>query len=150
MDDVRTKEASALLDFLAGGELKPADVPSIRAMMGALYRRAEDAEQRAASVETALVTAQERVAQLHADRAVIVAMFVSMLPRRALLDVIGDTLQSCPEAMRLLLDDGLNRLSGDRDGLALQACIVEMLARMVSELKSCDRVDLAPEMARIG
>lgn len=150
MDDVRTKEASSLLDFLAGGELKPADVPSIRAMMGALYRRAEDAEQRAASVETALVTAQERMAQLHADRAVIVAMLVSMLPRRALLDVIGDTLQSCPEAMRLLLDDGLNRLSGDRDGLALQACIVEMLARMVSELKSGDKVDLAPEMAHIG
>ena len=46
MDDVRTEEASALLDFLAGGEPKPADMPSIRAMMGALHRRAEAAEQR--------------------------------------------------------------------------------------------------------
>ena len=57
MDDVRTEEASALLDFLAGGEPKPADMPSIRAMMGALHRRAEAAEQRADSVEAALAAA---------------------------------------------------------------------------------------------
>jgi hypothetical protein len=136
MDDVRTEEASALLDFLAGGEPKPADMPSIRAMMGALHRRAEAAEQRAASVEAALAAAQERAAQVRVDRAVIASAFVVMLPQRALLDVIGDTLRGCPEAMQLLLDDGMNRLSGDKDGSALQACIAEMLARMVSELQT--------------
>jgi hypothetical protein len=139
MDDVRTEEASALLDFLAGGEPKPADMPSIRAMMGALHRRAEAAEQRADSVEAALAAAQERVAQVRVDRAVIASAFVVMLPQRALLDVIGDTLRGCPEAMQLLLDDGMNRLSGDQDGSALQACIAEMLARMVSELQTGNR-----------
>ena len=64
MDDVRTEEASALLDFLAGGEPKPADMPSIRAMMGALHRRAEAAEQRADSVEAALAAARTLLERL--------------------------------------------------------------------------------------